>query len=343
MYKELYLQKKTTTMKNFTIKVPGIDFELSSNQIYHIREVSDVDAPDGYQKVGISKHPLPGIEEGIVVPHHELTNTWNTGFWEGSSCLKKEADGGKNTLKLVEENLLPELKYLVEGDLTNGRSSNNQFFDEFTPFNGEGYGEDTSKYKIKGGNMFNTANPLEFLALWWALIGKQVMPPNKKDSGGYKSCAFVLEDKKQSTSLEQDKEFSKSIAMSAVMSIVRNRDNKKEINNLQNIFEYLGLTLNIEETGTKPLISIFSKWCEKGGFNNENAVEFNEVFDKFQEEENREELVVYIKLVKDIKSSKVKVERRDIFVEAQNLGSDKKLAARKIVADQELHKSFLLL
>lgn len=330
-------------MKDFTIKVPGVDFNLSSNQIYHIREVSDADAPDGYQKVGITKHPLPGIEEGIVVPHHELTNTWNTGFWEGSSCLKKEPDGGKEILKKVKENLLPELKYLVEGDLTNGRSSNNQFFDEFIPFNGEGFGEDTSKYKIKGGNMFNTSNPLEFLALWWALIGKQIMPPNKKNSGGYKNCAFVLEDKKQSTSLSQDKEFEKSIAISSVMSVVRDRDNKKEIKHLQNIFEYVGLSLNIGDTETKPLVSIFSKWCEKGGFNNENAVEFNEVFEKFKDEEDREELVVYVKLVEDIKEGKVKIERRDILLEGQNLGSDKKGASRKIVADQELHKAFLLL
>lgn len=330
-------------MKDFKIKVPGVDFELASNQIYHIREVSDADAPDGYQKVGISKHPLPGIEEGIVVPHHELTNTWNTGFWEGSACLKREPNGGKKILKEVTENLLPELKYLVEGDLTNGRSSNNQFFDEFIPFNGEGFGEDTSKYKIKGGNMFNTSNPLEYLALWWALIGKQIMPPGKKNSGGYKNCAFVLEDKKQSTSLTQDKEFEKSMAVSTVLSIVGDKSNKKEIKHLQNVFEYVGLSLNIQETETKPLISIFSKWCEKGGFNNENAVDFNETIEKFKNEEDREVLVAYVKLVEDIKNSKIKIERRDIFLEGQNLGPDSKEAAKKIVADQNLHKAFLMI
>lgn len=330
-------------MKDFTIKVPGVEFELSSNQIYHIREVSDADAPDGYQRVGIAKHPLPGIEDGVVVPHHERTNTWNTGFWEGSACLKKEADGGKKILEKITKELLPDLKLLVEGDLTNGKSSNNQFFDEFTPFNGEGFGEDTSKYKIKGGNMFNTKNPLEFLALWWALIGKQIMPPNKKDSGGYKNCFFVLENKQKSTSLEQDKEFYKSMAVSTVMSVIKDRDDKKEIKHLQNIFEYIGLSLVIKETENRPLISIFSKWCEKGGFNNENAVEFNEVFEEFKDEEDREKLIVYIKLVNDIKEGKVKVERRDILVDGKNLGSDKKGAARKIVADQELHKAFLLI
>ena len=329
-------------MKEFTVKVPGVDFELSSNQIYHIREVADANAPDGYQRVGISKHPLPGIEEGIVVPHHELTNTWDTGFWQGSACLKKEPkEISEEILKTVSDNLLPELEYLVEGDLTNGRSSNNTFFDEFKPFNGEGFGEDTSKYKIKGGNMFNTKNPLEFLALWWALIGKQVMPPSKK--GSYTKGAFVLEDKKQSTSLEQDKEFDKSIAISTVMSVIKSKTNKKELNHLQNVFAYVGLSLNVEETEPKPLISIFSKWCEKGGYNNENAVEFNEVFGKFESEDSREELVAYIKLVKDIKDSKVKVERRDIFIEGENLGSDKKVAARRIVADQELYKAFLLI
>lgn len=330
-------------MKDFKVKVPGVDFELASNQIYHIREVSDSNAPDGYQKAGISKHPLPGISEGIIVPYSNSTRTWNTGFFSGSECIVKEGVNGPKILKSIEQNLLPELQVLIEGDLTNGKSSNNQLFDEFIPFNGEGIGEDTSKYKIKGGNMFNTKNPLEFLALWWALIGKQIMPPSKKESYTYKNCCFVLEDKKQSTSVQQDREFDKSMAISTVMSIVTKKSNKKELNHLENVLEYVGLKVNLEETDTKPLISIFSKWCEKGGYNNENAVDFNEVFEKFKSQDSREELVVYIKLLKDIKDSKVKVERTDIIIEGQNLGSDKKSATRKIVSDQELHKAFLLI
>lgn len=331
-------------MKEFKIKIPGLDFELSSNQIYHIREIADAAAPDGYQKKGITKHPLPGIAEGIIVPYNEATRTWNTGFFKGSACYARESAASVTAiLKEIDKSLMPELELLVEGDLRNGKSSNNKFFDEFTPFNGEGFGEDTSKYKIKGGNMFNTKNPLEFLALWFALIGRQIMPPNKKDSPAYAGCAFLLEDKKQSTSLEQDKEFDKTVAMSTVMSIVNNKSDKKDIKHLQNVFEYVGLALDIEQTDTKPLISIFSRWCEKGGFNNENAVTFNTYNEYFGKKENKEELVAYIKLIADIKDSKIKVERHDIFLNGINLGSDKKAAAKKIVLDQELYKEFLLI
>ena len=330
-------------MKDFTVKVPGVDFELSSNQIYHIREISDSDAPDGYQKIDVTKHPLPGVANGIVVPYHEGTRTWNTGFFEGSFCLSKEKRG-EDILEIIKANLLPELAYLVEGDLTNGKSSNDEFFDEFVPFNGTGFGEDTSKFKIKGGNMFNTKNPLEFTALWFALIGRQIMPPNKEGVGSYKNCAFLLEDKKQSSSIELDKEYEKAIATSKILSIVSDREgNKKEISHLQNIFEYVGLKINIEETKDKPLLNSFNRWAEQGGFKNENSKEFNEIINKFKEEESREELVVYSKLLKDIKNSKVKVERRDIFINGQNLGSDKKSAAKLIVTDQELHKDFLLI
>lgn len=330
-------------MKDFKVKVPGIDFELTSNQIYHIREIADADAPDGYQKVGITKHPLPGIAQGIIVPYNESTRTWNTGFFKGSACLIKEGKNGEEILNTIKENFLPELEVLIEGDLTNGKSSNNKLFDEFVPFNGEGFGENTAKYKIKGGNVFNTKNPLEFLALWWALIGKQIIPPGKNGNPSYKNCAFILEDKKQSTSLAQDKEFDKSVAISTIMSIVGIEDNKKETSHLQNIFEYVGLSINVEEIELKPLISSFSRWCEKGGYNNENATEFNATFKKFKKEEDREELVAYVKLIKDIKTSKVKVERRDIIIDGQNLGSDKKAAARRIVTDQELYKTFLLI
>lgn len=327
-------------MKEFSIKVPGVDFILSSNSIYHIREVADADAPDGYQKAGITKHPLPGISQGIVVPYNQTTSTWNTGFFSGSACFNRE-EKKEAILKKVQTNLLPELEILMEGDLTNGKSSNNKFFDEFVPFNGSGYGEDTSRYKVKGGNMFNTANPLEFLALWWALIGKMVKPPTSVGSAEYRNCAFVLEDKKQTTSLEQDKEFEKTMAVSKVMGIIMDEKNKKDRKHLQNIFTYVGLSLDIEGTDTKPIISMFNRWCEKGGYNNENASEFNEVYEKFSKKENVEELITFVKLLKDIKDSKIKIERRDIMLDGQNLGSDKKVAARKITADQELHKTFL--
>ena len=325
-------------MNDFTVKVPGVDFKLSSNQIYYVREVSDSNAPDGYQKEGISKHPLPGIDSSIPVPYHEPTKTWNTGFFEGSACIVKEGAEGKSILKTIQKELLPHLNLLVEGDLTNGKSSNNALFDDFPPFSGL-YGEDVSKYKIKGGNVFNTSNPLEFLALWWALIGREVIPVNKKNSSG---CPFVLEDKKQSTTVSQDNEFSKTLALSTVMAVIKSKD-KKELAHLQNVFEYVGLKVNLEETDTKPLIATFSKWCDKGAFSDKNSDLFNEAQEKFEEEDSREELVVYVKLVKDIKDSKVKIERRDIFIDGVNLGSDKKQAAKRIVADQELHKAFLLI
>jgi hypothetical protein len=325
-------------MKDFTVKVPGVDFKISSNQIYHIREVADKRAPDGFQKAGISKHPLPNIAEGIIVPYHGPTRTWDTGFFEGSACIVKDPMG-KEILKTVKSVFLPELQLLMEGDLTNGKESNNKFFDEFTPFNGVGYGEDTSKYKIKGGNMFDTSKPLELLGLWWALIGKQLLPPNSNMTG---VCSFILEDKKQSTSIEQDKEFDKTIATNTVLTIVNSKD-KKDIKNLQNVLEYVGLTVDLEITELRPLLSIFNKWAVKGGYNNENATDFNNTYEKFQDEKYKEELVAYIKLIRDIKSGKVKVERTEIFIGGTKLGSDKKQAARRIVADQELYKEFLLI
>lgn len=328
-------------MEDFKIKVPGIDFTLVSNRVYHIREVSDPSAPDGYQRKGISKHPLPGMEDSIVVPYSENTSTWNTGFFSGSECIVRDK-AGSQILEAVEKHLLPELQILMEVDLTIGKSSNNKHFDDFIPFSGTGYGEDTSKYKIKGGNMFNTSNPLEYLALWWALIGRQVMPPKQEGRPAYKNCFFTIEDKQQTASVEENKEFDKTLALTTVMTAV-SKKNKRDINHLQNIFTYVGLTISVGETATRSIISTFSRWSTQGGFNNENAAEFNSVFERFSKKENQEELIAYIKLLGDIKTSKILVERRDIILEGVNLGPDKKAAARKIVADQELHKAFLLL
>ena len=330
-------------MNPFKVKVPGIDFEISSNQIYHIREVSDKNAPDGYQRKGISKHPLPGIEQGIIVPYHESTKTWDTGFNRNSFCYSKESPKkADEILKTLKKEFIPQLSSIMESDLEDIRSTNDKFFDEFIPFNGDGYGDVDPKFKIKGGNMFNTSKPLELLALWFALLSKQVMPPSEAGNMAFKGCTFILEDKKQTTSVEQDKSYSKMEAVTKVFSTVKAK-NKKEISKLQNIFTYAGLNLDMENLNDKTIISTFTKWAESGGYNNENSAYFNEVYDYFEDKENEEELIVYVKLLKDIKESKVKIERQDIFFEKKNLGMDKKEAAKKIVADQELHKAFLVL
>ena len=331
-------------MEDFTVKVPGVEFNLSSNQVYHLKERSDADAPNAYQEEGISKHPLRGIEEGIIVPYHDPTRTWDTGLYKGSFCYSREKEAS-TILNTVNKKFLPHLQVLVDGDLSSGKNSKevNAFFDDFRPFNGDGYGEDVSKFKIKGGNMFNTKNPLELLALWWALISKQIMPEGQEDNPAYRNCIFVLKDKKQSTSTSQDKEFEKTRASATVMSIASKKNNKKELKHLQNIFKYVKLDLPIDDLELKPLVSSFNRWAEKGGYDNLNAKKFNEVFDKFDNEENSDELVVYVRLLDYIKEGKIKVERTDIILSGKNLGSDKRIAASKVAADQELLKEFMLL
>lgn len=328
-------------MNKFQVEVPGVGVTLESNQIYHIREVSDTQAPDGFKRKGISNHPLPGIHQGIVVPYHESTRSWDTGFFKNSFCYRgiQPIKVGK-TLKTLEDNLLKELDGLIEGDLRDGKSSNNKLFDSFIPFNGTGNGEDVSKYKIKGGNMFNTSNPLEFLALWFALLGKQIIPSDKRGKPGYRDFRFVLEDKKVSTSLETDREFENIMALSTVTGVVTSGD-KKSIAHLENVLQYLNFQLDIQNVAPKPAITMFSKWAKKGGIGTENAQEFNEVYNYFQEDENKEELIAYVELVKAIKDSRVKLERGDIIVAGENLGSDKKQAAKKISKNQELIKELL--
>lgn len=329
-------------LDNFTVKVPGLDFELSSNATYHVREVADNQAPDGFQKAGISKHPLMGIEQNIIIPYHENTSSWNTGLNASSYCYagmpKKQVD---ITLKTLEEKLIPQLQVLVENDITDIKSSNNELFDDFPPFSSK-YGKDTSQYKIKGGNMYDTSNVLEFIALFWALIGKQIIPPGVKNTAVYKNCPFILEDKKKTTSVRQDSEFEKTAAKSKVFMVLQNKK-VSEVKYLNDVFTYVGFKGNTEEVGVKPLISMFDQWCDQNGHNNDNAILFNEVYDNFDTKKGKEELIVYSKLLEYIKEGKIEIERSELIMEGTVLGTDKKRAAAKIISDQELHKKFLSL
>jgi hypothetical protein len=326
-------------MEKFTVKVPGLDFKLSSNQFYQIREISDADAPSGYKEKSISKHPLPGIEENFVVPYDVRTTTWNTGFYPTSACFNSETTENRdNTIKEINKHLVPVISKMVTGDITDYSPKSDILFDNFIPLNGNGFGDNKTEYKIKGNNIFDTKDPLKFLALYWGLINGDIAPPGQQGNPKYKGIPYVLEDKRKTSTVNEDQAFLKTKAMSKVFTIMEeNKKPEKEF--LQNMLTYLGLDINLSVTKEKTVISSVSGWMSAQ--NGENAADFNSVYKEFSDKQGREKLHTYIDLIKHIKSGKISVERKEIFIDGVSLGMDKKQAANKIYADKELYKKFL--
>jgi len=328
-------------MDSFTIKVPGTEFELTSNQFYQIREIADADAPSGYKEKGISKHPIAGVEENIVVPFDERTNTWNTGFYPTSACFNnvssKERD---NTLKQLNDHLIPILAKMVVGDITDYSERSNSIFDNFIPLNGNGFGDSKPEYKIKGNNIFNTKDPLKFLALYWAMLNGDIAPPGQIGNPRYKGVPYVLEDKQRTSTVNEDREHDKIKAITRILPIVEGKNNSdREL--LQSLFTYLGFTIDIRNTKEKTLITAASRWLSLN--NSQNATDFNEAYFNFSSEGDRERLNTYITLLAHIKSGAIKVERSEIYIGGKSFGMDKKQAANKIFADKEVYKEFLSL
>lgn len=328
-------------MEDFTIKVPGIDFYLSSKSFYFIREVHDKDAPSGYQRADISKHPIEGVDQNIIVPFDIATNTWNTGFYINSACFQKEDPKiAKETVDKIKKFLIPHIKNTVAGDIEDYSEKNNALFDNFKPLNGDGYGLIKPEYRIKGGNIFNTTEPLKFLSLYWALISGEVRPPGTDGDPKYIGIPYILEDKKRTSTVKEDNEFAKISAMSEVLRIIGGKD-KNDKQALQNLFTYLGFIIDIEKTPEKTLVTSVSRWMDAGGYNNENAKEFNSASTKFQGQKGQEELQTYVDLLDKIKKGKINIERKNLYLDGTDLGSDRKVAASKIYKDKELYKKFL--
>ena len=95
------------TKNDFTIKVPGIDFEIKSNTIYTVKPKVDPKAPDGFRNHGTTKVIHPAVGDTVTAPFDVAMGVWDTGFYPHSPCLRAMSERER------EEHLKNIKKYLV--------------------------------------------------------------------------------------------------------------------------------------------------------------------------------------------------------------------------------------
>jgi hypothetical protein len=323
------------------IKVPGTASTITTNRVYYVREKMDSNAPEAFQKEGINKYPLLGIDENIVVPWDDIKKVWNTGFYEDSLCYKNiDRVQVKDTVAKFKESIITELENYHSFDITNYKQENNKNFDKFFP-------RDSKEARLKGGNIYNTKDAHQFVALFWALINRQLAFEVDENHPDFVNASYILIDKQQNSTIEQDRDYEKSLSESHVIRILANRPGGTKLTpkqeHLQQLFKYLDFDIEIEDLNTKSVLSMFSKWIKNSGTNYQNAIIFNETFDYFEDKDNLEELDIYTALLKEIKTGYVKFLRQDFYLGEINLGTNKKEAAKRINGSQELKAQLLKL
>ena len=309
-------------MKDFSVKVPGIDFELESNKTYRIGGRVDSASPDGWKEQGISKFQHPLNSEGAIVRFDAERNVWDTGLYKSSPCYARYPQLGEENQKIFEEFLLEDLKLTMPDDAFSPKA-NNKYWDEYS-------------FPINQPLTIRTSTPQNFLGMWFALLHYTVAPKEKENFPIYREMrtGYTVVDIKEKSSNKQKSEFEKSKATSKFVNLLES-DKKSDKVFLEKLMDYVGFKGNIE-TEAGILNSQFNYWINNKKESHKNASYFNQTFERFSTEEGREELEIYNNLKDCMKTGSVTFNRSEYYLGEESLGNNLKEADKVVNSDKNL-------
>lgn len=307
------------TSTDFIIKVPGTTFEIKSNTIYTVKPKPDPTAPDGFREHGTTKVIHPDIGDTITAPFDIDMGVWNTGFYDHAPCLrgiqlKEKNDHLSNVIKHI---VTPVEEIKGKGALRH--NADNTFFDEFV-------------VTLTNKMAFNTAEPLQLLALYVAVLGKQLAPSDEVGNPAFKHASFQVVNRDKEISTREQSTIDSGRAMGEFYYLLKTDKEK-----LLTIFKYLNIsdTLIVEPD---VFISVFNRFLTDRQDGYRNGKIFLDHVEKFSTEAGEKELQIFEMLNDLYKAKEVKVIKKEYYLKSKNLGNSLKHAAAKVAIDDELHK-----
>ena len=309
-------------LDTFEIKVPGTNFVIKSNTIYTVKPKPDPNAPDGFKKEGTTKVIHPNIGDTISGPFDTEMGVWNTGFTEHSPCLRGMSDSEKREfLKVVKQHIVEPVE-AIKGPGTLRHNAENTFFDEFV-------------VTIVNKLAFNTAEPLQLLALYLAVLGKQLAPSDEVSNPQFKFASFQVINREKEINAKDQSTIDSGKAMGEFYMLLKSDKEK-----LLTIFKYLKVSDTlIQDEGV--FITVFNRFLNDKEDGYRNGKIFLEHVEKFDTEEGETELSAFKMLDNLYDKKQVKVIKKEYYLKNYNLGNSLKHAATKVANDPELYKLVL--
>lgn len=307
-------------MSKFEIKVPQTNFVLKSDSIYQIQPKTDASAPDGFKEFGTSKIISPNIGNTVHAPYNDTMQVWDTGFYKSSPIYRglSEAEREKMVEMLEKYIVKPVEELKGEGTL---HHQNNEFYDDF--------GIDLRAYRV-----FNTNDVLQRLALYLAVLGKEVAPKDQESNPLFKSAQYVVVNKEEAVNVRQEREMERNEAIGIFYALM-NSDKEK----LHDLLDYLNISSS-KTTDKATLNTVFNRWLSDKTSGYQNSKIFIETYNKFDDEEGTEELYMYKKLKELEAKGYIKSKRGEIFLDGNPIGANHKLAASYLMSNSDQRRKF---
>lgn len=304
---------------HFEIKVPGTDFIIKPDTIYTVLPKSDPNAPDGFKEHGTTKVIHPDVGTTIGAPYDSDMEVWDTGFYEFSPCLNgmPKEELAKH-LEVTKAFLVDPIEK-IKGRGILEHNVGNKFFDSYAI---------TLANKVS----FNSNNPTERLALYFAVLAKELAPKDNVGHPSFKQAAYQVVNREVEINAKEQITIDNGKAIGEFYSLLKS-DRPK----LQKILKYLRISdTAIEDEGT--FITIFHRFLEDKQDGYRNSKIFLQHLDKFNTEAGEEELHLF-QMIHDLYTAgQVKLIKSEYYLRDINLGNSIKHAAMLAAVSPEIKK-----
>lgn len=305
--------------KSFEFTIPKTQFVMKSDSMYQIQPKTDSGAPDGFKENGTTKVISPDIGNTVHAPFNDEMKVWDTGFYRSSPVLRGMKDEEKEEIiKLLNEHIVKPVEEL-KGEGALSHQEKNDFLDNFG-------------IELKAYRVLNTADPLQRLALYFAVLNRDLAPKEHSSNPLYGKAQYVVVNREEAVNVRQEREMQKNDAI-GLFYVLQNSDKDK----MHDLLDYLGIasTTTVDKA---TLNSAFNRWLTDKTTGYQNSKIFIDTYNNFDSEEGAEELYLYKKLKKLHNKNLVKMQRGELFLEGKAIGAGYKLAAASLMnnkADKE--------
>lgn len=294
-------------------------FEVKDDSIYLVADKVDHGAPTGFQVAGVTKLPSDGVANTFHCPYKRISATdgvWDSGFYELSPCYEgMDKSLVKERIKGLMANVVNPYRAAV-GQEKALDEHNNEFYDSHF-------------WSVEQNQVFKTNNPIDRVALYFALLNREVVPKDKKGDTSFADAGYLIIDVNERVK-KRDEDASMQFQAIGVFEELYKSNKPK----LDRILFYLGKNM-AADTKVDAYRGMFRDYLEATATNVET---FNKLVADSDSEAGMARLDIYYYLKsRDIRNPKVSKSPSGIlFYEDTEIGVDLRSAAENIAKNPKL-------
>jgi hypothetical protein len=286
----------------------------------------DTNAPDGFISHDTTKLLDPSIGTSVPMAVWDADRgVWDTGLHENSKILVRlypDPNARKEVLKGLNKFVVNPVEAIKgDGVLTHIQPKGEDSF------------WDLNSTLLVNELTFNTANPMDLLSLYTAVLHGNLAPKAQEEEPIFKNKAqFAVQNIEQVVNLKQRKDLERTNSIGLFYTMLN--QNKSD---LLVILDYLGIPSS-SDPDTSALNSTFTEWLNNKESGFQNAAIFIETYNHFETKEGKEELHIFATLKKLFRKGDVKRKMGSIFLDDTDLGANLKIAAKTAVKSSEIQE-----